>query len=254
MEAAPYSFVQEVLMRAINRPSDAKADIAARRLNALVRLNVLKLGMRLKCAECSQRSWYGLNDLAPVLKCPRCMRQFELLVDRPPRDEWAYRVFGPFAVENYAAGSYCAAMALQFLAEEVAAASTWIPSFQMSRADMSCEADFGMFLRPTPFSHVKGRFLVFGECKTRSRLKTGQQTNPVMVLTRLELFGQFKIGKFSEDYGPRAKQARQIFLTPNLDEVCDFTQQVHLGMESYHSWLEAKRQKRAAKLSKSAAA
>jgi hypothetical protein len=296
MESAPYSYIQEVLMRA----TGGKRDHAARRLSTLVRCGVLKLGMRIRCTECAQKSWHGLDQLSSTLKCPRCMRQFNLLVDSPPRDDWAYRVFGPFAVENYAAGSYSAAIALQFLAEEVAAACTWIPSFTMSGAEANCEADFGMFLRPGPLSHVKGPFLLFGECKTfgdfedrdfhrarnlaklfpgavlcfatlkealtasekreisriarrgRARWKTGQQTNPVLVLTRLELFGQFNVGKFVEDYGSRAQHARHVFMTRSLDEICDFTQQVHLGMESYHSWLDTKRQKRIAKLSKSA--
>jgi len=298
MESAPYGHVQEVLMRA----TDGDRDRAARRLSTLVRCGVLKLGMRIRCTECAQRSWYALEELSSVLKCSRCMRQFDLVVDSPPRDEWAYRVFGPFAVKNFAAGSYSVGLALQFLAKEVGAASTWIPSFTMSRANVDCEADFGMFLRPTPFSHIKGPFVLFGECKTfgdfeerdfrrarllaklfpgcilcfatlkealsatekreisriartgRASLRTGQQTNPVLVLTRTELFGQFKIGEFIEDYGSRAQHARHIFMARELQEICDFTQQVHLGIESFHSWLEEKRKKRAAKLSKAAGA
>lgn len=294
MESAPYSYIQEVVMRATGGDTDR----AARRLSSLVRCGVLKLGMRIRCAECTQRSWYSLDGLASTLKCPRCMRQFDLLVDSPPRDEWAYRVFGPFAVENFATGSYCVAIALQFLAEEVAAASTWIPSFNMLRAGSNCEADFGMFLRPTYLSYVKGPLLIFGECKTfgdfeerdfrraqtlaklfpgavlcfatlketltvkekreisrivragRAKWKAGQQINPVLVLTRVELFGQFKIEKFTEDYGTRFPHARNVFLRRDLQEICDFTQQVHLGIESYHSWLDSKRQKRAAKTSR----
>ena len=84
----------------------------------------------------------------------------------------------------------------------------------------------------------------------RTSLKTGQQTNPVLVLTRTELFGQFKIGKFTEDYGPQAQYARSVFLRRDVQEICDFTQQVHLGMESYHAWLDTKRQKRASKTTK----
>jgi hypothetical protein len=292
--AAPHSRVREVLMRAM----DGNADGAAKRLSALVRRNVLKLGVRLGCTECTQKSWYSLEDLSSTLKCPRCMRQFDLPVDSPPRDEWAYRVLGPFAVENFAFGSYCVAAALQFLAQEVAQACTWIPSFEMAHGDVKCEADFGMFLRPTHFSHVKGPLLILGECKTfgtfenrdflraralaklfpgavlcfatlretlkptekraisriaqsgRASLKTGQQTNPVLVLTRLELFGQFKIGRFTDHYGARSKYAERAFVVRDLQDLCDFTQQVHLGMESYHDWLDKKRQKRASKLPK----
>jgi len=293
--SAPYGTVQRILMRA----SDGNKEVAANLLNTLVRRNVLKLGIRLKCTECRQKSWYSLDELSSSLECPRCMQEFSFFVDKPPRDEWAYRVLGPFAVENFAFGSYSVAAALRFLEEEVAAASTWVPSFAISRGDASWEADFGMFLRPNRFSHLQGPFLILGECKTfgdfedrdfrraqqlgklfpgailcfatlketlsvreqreiskiarrgRASLRAGQQTNPVLVLTRLELFGQFRIGGFSASYGDRAKYASHVFLRRDIEEVSDFTQQVHLGMESYHSWREAKRKKRAARASNS---
>jgi len=41
------------------------------------------------------------------------------------------------------------------------------------------------------------------------------------------------------------------YLRSDIEELCDFTQQVHLGIESYHSWLDEKRKKRIARLSKS---
>ena len=87
-----------------------------------------------------RKTRYSLEALSSVLKCPHCMQEFSLVVDSPPRDDWAYRVLGPFAVEGFALGSYCVRTALQYLAEEVATASTWVPSFTMSRADVNCEA------------------------------------------------------------------------------------------------------------------
>jgi hypothetical protein len=290
--SAPFSHMQEVLMRA----NKGRAEAVSNHLSSLVRLGVVKLGMRLRCTECRNRSWYSFEDLSSTLKCSLCMQQFNLPTDNPPRPEWAYRVLGPFAVENFAYGSYCVAIALQFLSEEVAEACTWIPSFEMSRPNVQCEADFGMFLRPTRFSHVKGPLLILGECKTfgtfesrdfkraralvklfpgavlcfatlkgeltptekreiarivrsgRRSLRAGQKKNPVLVLTRLELLGQFKIGGCTDEYGSRSKYAERVFMRRDVEELCDFTQQVHLGMEPYHDWLEKKRQKRASKL------
>lgn len=81
----------------------------------------------------------------------------------------------------------------------------------------------------------------------RKRLKSGQMQNPVLVLTATELFGQFKLG--SLDYPAKfAKLGEHVFLTRDLQELCDFTQQVHLGMESRHQWLEARRLKRLKKI------
>ena len=292
--SAPYQHIQKTLMQA----TEGNAKRAAHRLKGLLRCNVLKLGMRLGCTECSHKSWFGLEDLAAMLKCPRCLRLFSLPVESPSQTEWAYRAIGPFAVGDFALGSYCVAMTLQFLAEEIGTASTWIPSFKLSRSGpppLEIEADFGMFLRPTIFSHVTSPFVVLGECKTygafdkkdfkrardlaklfpgsvlcfatlrntldesekrnisriaqvgRASWKTGRQRNPVLVLTATELFGQFKIGKFTDDYGTRSQQAERLFQVRDLQELCDFTQQVHLGMESIHVWRDKKRQRLAAR-------
>src|SRR5262249_52356029 len=65
-------------------------------LSALIRCNVLKLGMALRCSLCQQSSWFSLEDLAPELSCLRCLRNFEFPQGSPPRkDAWAYRVIGP---------------------------------------------------------------------------------------------------------------------------------------------------------------
>lgn len=82
----------------------------------------------------------------------------------------------------------------------------------------------------------------------RRSLKTGQQQNPVLVLTRAELIGQFKLGGFYGDYPPQfVKQAEGVFMSDDLQEICSFTQQVHLGIESYHEWLDVQHRKRQAK-------
>jgi hypothetical protein len=290
MFAAPEALVREKLMRA----SNGDASIAGNRLVALLNSNVLTLGMKLQCRECEQSNWYGISELEPTLTCGRCLRQFQFPQARPPKNAWAYRVIGPFAVENFANGAYSVAFAVQFLAEHVATECTWIPSFKLNGPDITdAEADFGMFLKPGAFSDLQDPLVVFGECKTfgafesrdytrmktlaklfpgavicfckldaqlssaekrqiariaragRKPLKTGQQTNPVLVLTGTELFGQFKIGSFSDDYPPRfAERARTLFMHGDVQEMCDLTQQVHLGIESYYDWREQRRKSR----------
>lgn len=83
----------------------------------------------------------------------------------------------------------------------------------------------------------------------RSGLRTGQQRNPVLVLTGTELLGQFKLGRFLEDYTSQiSKHAEAVFMRRDLQEICDFTQQTHLGIESYYTWLAAHRRRRMAKV------
>ena len=83
----------------------------------------------------------------------------------------------------------------------------------------------------------------------RKSLKTGQWKNPVLVLTGHELLGQFKGGDFTDDYPLKfSKIGQNIFMRGDLQEISDITQQVHLGIESYHAWLDAKSRARRAKL------
>lgn len=63
--------------------------------------------------------------------------------------------------------------------------------------------------------------------------------NPVLVLTGIELFANFRPPKSWEDAGGRfAEFARTHREYPEILGLCDCTQQLHLDMESYHDWLE----------------
>jgi hypothetical protein len=202
-------------------------------------------------------------------------------------------VQGPFAVQDYAQGAYCVALALSFLADHVGHECTWIPSFTLrtkGEKAIEAEADFAIFVRPGGFSELTAPLLLFGECKTfgdfdsrdyrrmkalakrfpgatvcfctlknelttaakariaalarygRKSLQTGQRRTPVLVLTRTELLGQFKMGRFSDEYPPQfSKLGEHAFMRRDLQEICDFTQQVHLGIESYYTWADARR-------------
>jgi hypothetical protein len=240
-----------------------------------------------------------LDQLGTKLKCSRCLREFDFPLTTPHKNTWSYRVQGPFAVEDYAHGAYCVAIALQFLVEEVSRECTWMPSFRLHTKDgglIKAEADFGAFVRPSGFGYLTDPVLIFGECKTfgdfdsrdyermrtlsksfpgavicfctlkdaltksekariaalarqgRKSLKTGQHRNPVLVLTRTELLGQFKLGQLADDYPSQfAGLAKGAFMRRDLQEICDFTQQAHLGIESYYEWIQARRRKRTGK-------
>jgi hypothetical protein len=49
-------------------------------------------------------------------------------------------------------------------------------------------------------------------------------------------------------HGDKADYARSVYARHDMEELCDFTQQLYLGMPSYHKWLEEKRRKKAARL------
>jgi hypothetical protein len=284
----------------LSRANKGDAYVAENHLSALLRSNVLILGMEVPCSECGQTNWLALDQLDTKLKCNRCLREFDFPLTKPHKNTWSYRVQGPFAVEDYAHGAYSVAAALQFLIDEVSSECTWISSFRLhakSGSLINAEADFGAFVRPTGFGELTDPLLIFGECKTfgdfgprdyqrmrtlarlfpgavisfctlkneltskekatiaalarqgRRSLKTGQRRNPVLVLTRAELLGQFNLERFVDDYPSQvSKFAEAVFMRRDLQEICDFTQQTHLGIESYYDWLERRRRKRAAKV------
>jgi hypothetical protein len=267
-------------------------------LNALVRSNVLKLGMALRCTECLHTSWFSLESLAPRMPCPHCLAEFAFPSGSPPRrDDWAYRVIGPFTTGHFAGGAYCVATALHFLTEKVARTSNWVASFTMrNAAGREFEADFGMLAAPGRFSHTSSPHLIIGECKSfnrfeerdfvraeeaaklfpgavlcfctfnealskeevkgltklakqgQKRMDVGKQINPVLILTARELFSEFKITDFYGLYGDKAEYAHGVYLRDDMQELCEFTQQIYLGMPSYHELLEEKRRKSAARL------
>ena len=293
--SVPLWQIQQLLKRA----HDDNAYISENHLNALLRSNVLILGLEVPCSECEQTTWFALDQLGTKLKCSRCLRQFDFPLTKPNQNMWSYRVQGPFAVEDYAHGAYCVALALQFLVDKVSRECTWIPSFKLRTKGgglVETEADLGAFVRPGGFSDLTDPVLMFGECKTfgdfdsrdykrmralaklfpgsiicfctlkseltkaekariaalarqgRKSLKTGQRRNPVLVLTRTELLGQFKLSRFTDDYPAQfSKLGDHVFMRRDLQEICDFTQQAHLGIESYYEWIQARRRRRTAK-------
>ncbi len=77
----------------------------------------------------------------------------------------------------------------------------------------------------------------------RKRLDVGKQTNPVLLLTGRELFGQYRIESPYDIYGDKKEMAERVYMRNDIQETCDFTQQLYLGIESYYTWRERKRQK-----------
>jgi hypothetical protein len=81
----------------------------------------------------------------------------------------------------------------------------------------------------------------------RKRIDVGKQANPVLLLTATELFGQYKIGPAYEMYGKKKEMAERVYRRGDIQETCDFTQQLYLGIESYYTWRDKKRQSLIAK-------
>lgn len=140
-------------------------------IDSLVGHDVLRLGLRLQCPQCQQRTWYGLDDLGPTLECERCLQHYPFPAGSPREAEWHYRPAGPFAVENYAQGAYAVLLALRFflVVTDHTEAAAWTTSFKLERGDDTLEVDFGVLLGPGRFAPWGDTMLVLGECKAGDR-------------------------------------------------------------------------------------
>jgi hypothetical protein len=98
-----------------------------------------------------------------------------------------------------------------------------------------CFATFNESFSPKEVAALKRIVL-----KGRRHFDVGRIRNPVILLTSCELFGQFKLGGYDDQYGSKANYARMVAMRGDLQELADFTQQVYLGMQPYHEWYQEK--------------
>ncbi len=148
------------------KANEGKKDRAERRFNSLLKRGIFRLGLELKCTQCSQRNWYGLSEIADHLRCERCLQEFSFPSVNPPKEAWSYRTQGPFSVENFAQGGYTVALAVRFLVSTSHAEATWVPSMKMIDGNGSeVEIDFGIWWRDSSIN-MGAPSLLLGECKS----------------------------------------------------------------------------------------
>lgn len=77
---------------------------------------VMQSGLNLRCTHCQATGWFSLSEINYELRCARCLRIFAF-PQAQGRHEFYFRAIGPFAVPDYAGGSYAAALTLRLLAD-----------------------------------------------------------------------------------------------------------------------------------------
>jgi len=169
---APYNDIKRMLtLNDKERFMSAEAQ-----LSNLVHRNILRVGLTQRCPECLHTSWFGLDEIGTKFTCPRCSTEFPFPGAVPPeRKEWAYRVAGPFAAENFAHGAYCVISAMALIGNDWRNRVTWIPSFELTSKDgkkKPFEADFSMFINPGTSTQLSSPSFVIGECKSFNKFET----------------------------------------------------------------------------------
>lgn len=281
----------------LQRANDGSAEIARNQLRNLLNSDVFRLGLRLQCPKCSQHTWFGLEQLAPELTCERCLQKFAFPMEPPSEDSWHYRTVGPFSIEGYAHGSYCALLASNFLfGHHLRGEATWVPAITLQndkQEPKELEVDFAAFWRSEYSGQKAYPLLVLAECKTfdrftdkdvrrmsilaerfpwamivfctlrkqleerekrligslarkgRRHLRAERWRNPVMVLTGVELLHRMGPSSCWEKAGaPYSQYKDHYWRHRNSQDLCDMLQQMHLGLESYHTWYEQQWQRK----------
>jgi hypothetical protein len=143
--------------------------------STLVERNAVELGLEIRCTKCSSWTWYSLKQLDYQLSCGLCLRPFKFPITDPGNTKnckWAYRLAGAFSLPDYAAGGYCAALALRFFAgilkHHGRANVTWSSGQELElMPGNAVEADFILWYQRTQsFGHDYPTDIIFGEAKS----------------------------------------------------------------------------------------
>lgn len=247
-------------------------------LQRLINSRVFQLGMEIQCPVCTQSSWYSVKGADYKLQCPKCLEEIHFPPESKGV-KWSYRTLGPFSLPKQAYGAYSVLLTLRFFSNTslLNGATTPLMSFVAKRKETEIEADLALFYQASKFGESKTE-VVFAECKTfnsfnkrdvgkmrrlgkafpgtvlvfaalkesldqkeqtilctlvnrqREDRKNNRPFNHVLILTGKELF----LETLWDSHLERSIRRR------NLIELCDYTQQINLGMNSWHQWLDEK--------------
>jgi hypothetical protein len=142
-------------------------------LESLVKYDVIKLGLEVRCSLCDNRNWYALDSLKYTLVCENCLKSFCFPQDNPSnrKTNWSYRVIGPFTKPDYAQGAYTSTLAISFLANlhtSWHSSLTWSTSLELTlKSGKKTESDFLLwYQRRRIIENDYGAEIVFGESKS----------------------------------------------------------------------------------------
>gem|GEM_PF-3853580 len=140
-------------------------------LRLLVSNGILRLGLKVQCETCGNRSWHSLDRLSQNLSCQHCLATTPFPHDaNTKRAHWSYKVSGPLASASKAQGSITVLLLARLLEHFLRTPLLWTPSFRLSVEDQREEVDFAAFTRGR---HGQSN-LVLAECKTLGGLTAGE--------------------------------------------------------------------------------
>jgi hypothetical protein len=138
----------------------------------LLSKEVFKVGLRVKCQNCTRHSWFSLEEIKGTLTCPKCLNAFPA-VGNVDGGQWCYRTSGPFSVPRYAEGAYAVLLGLAFFGDLKMHSVQMSPAFSFTATAPNkkvIEADFAAFWRESRYGEIRDG-LLFAECKTYNQFE-----------------------------------------------------------------------------------
>lgn len=135
--------------------------------------NVIRIGIETACRYCGAKNWRGLDEIGYEVKCERCLKNYEFpqAEIKIQNGNWKYRVVGPFAVPDFARGSYSALLTIKALSElkvtPLKDAINFSTALDLVSGEKKCEIDFALWVEDNNNSDTYGDpKLVIGEAKS----------------------------------------------------------------------------------------
>ncbi len=132
--------------------------------------NIIRLGIKSKCPNCALTNWHNLSVVDYNVVCERCQKDYPFPQANLEKnnDNWAFRVVGPFAVPDYARGSYGALLALNALNKITVSQDrlSFSTAVSLSFDGMEAEADFVALHAPERHGTLADPELIICEAKS----------------------------------------------------------------------------------------
>ena len=132
--------------------------------------NILRLGIETSCTHCQAFNWHGLDQASYELKCERCLKSYDFPEAslRPQNRNWAYRVVGPFAVPDYARGSYTVVLTLGALEYLISSMDpmTYSTALELKFDGLTLEVDFLVWHTTDSTFESRAPEIIVGEAKS----------------------------------------------------------------------------------------
>ena len=134
-------------------------------IKQLTELNIMKLGMELRCPQCRQKSWYSVSEADYTVQCHQCLQQNKIPAHSTKEIVWAYRGNGAFTSKHGHQGGLAVLLTLKLFSESRSNRITPMLSFLASKGKDQYEIDLGILIERDRFRDIDAGVL-FIECKS----------------------------------------------------------------------------------------